>query len=304
MVAGNLLGGDAAPQPAKPSPSVTQTPEPAPADGPIVLDADAPQGADPQAAYLGAVASRRQRRNRIRLEADYNMIARAGDEYLAVAAGRPRAPSVDVLDAEGTVRRDVGDDRRGGGASADLTVGAWARAGEWDPDPLPGEDRRTGLRGPTAPPTWPRWSAAAPAREGGDGSGCVAYFQAKGGAPRRRSPTSSHGITDVVGGGFRDGACRVARVLLVAGLGHRGRARTPVAPACSAVHDLAGRQAACSRPATTSSSTPAPVFSPDSSRDRGLPAGRGRRRARAPSWCSTARSGKDRGRDRGRRVPY
>ena len=52
MVAGNLLGGDAAPQPANPSPSVTQTPEPAPADGPIVLDADAPKGADPQLAYL------------------------------------------------------------------------------------------------------------------------------------------------------------------------------------------------------------------------------------------------------------
>ena len=71
-------------------------------DGPIVRDADVPQGADPRLAYLAGRELIDSAGNRIRLDADYNMIARAGDEYLAVRQC-DLGVFVDVLDAEGAV---------------------------------------------------------------------------------------------------------------------------------------------------------------------------------------------------------
>ncbi len=140
MVAGNLLGGDAAPQPANPSPSVTQTPKPA--DGPIVLDADAPQGADPQMQYLDGRKLVDSAGNVVPLSADYSGLARVGNEYLAVRQGDP-GTFVDVLDSEGKVIDTVGD-RRGRGQLG-RPDGRRLDHARWpDHDPVPGRHRAAG----------------------------------------------------------------------------------------------------------------------------------------------------------------
>ena len=102
---------------------MTQTPKPAPVDGPIVLDADAPEGADPQLSYLDGVQLVDSAGNVTELGTEYWNIARAGNEYLATRYGDPYF-SVDVLDAEGKVL-DTSEAFAGAVSSADGTVGAW-----------------------------------------------------------------------------------------------------------------------------------------------------------------------------------
>ena len=235
MVAGNLLGGDAAPQPANPGPSVTETPEPAPVDGPIVLDADVPQGADPRLAYLAGRELIDSAGNRIRLDADYNMIARAGDEYLAVRQG-DLGVFVDVLDAEGAVietSRTTGEVV----SSADLTVAAWAH-----PDGrilTRSQGKTAALDSVDRPLHVAEVIGSGTCQEGTDGSGCLVYSNEEGTAPP--VSTSSHGITDVFAGGFQT-VRAVSPERLVAGLVTEPNP-DPAAPACSAVYDLkAGKQ--------------------------------------------------------------
>ena len=235
MVAGNLLGGDAAPQPANPSPSVTQTPDPVPSDGPIVLDADAPKGADPQTTYLDGVLLIDSAGNETELDAEYWSIARAGDEFLATRYGDPYF-SVDVLDAEGNV---VDSSRTVAGAvsSADGTVGAWV---------TPDGKVMTRFQGRTVQLNTVTGGSAEAVEILGSGScmevdgGCRVFLNHQDGSSPPES-ADSHGIVDVVGGGLQN-LRAVSTDGLLAGLVTRPDA-DPGAPACSAVYaEQAGKR--------------------------------------------------------------
>ena len=235
MVAGNLLGGDAAPQPTNPSPSVTQTPDPVPSDGPIVLDADAPKGADPQTTYLDGVLLIDSAGNETELDAEYWSIARAGDEFLATRYGDPYF-SVDVLDAEGNV---VDSSRTVAGAvsSADGTVGAWV---------TPDGKVMTRFQGRTVQLNTVTGGSAEAVEILGSGScmevdgGCRVFLNHQDGSSPPES-ADSHGIVDVVGGGLQN-LRAVSTDGLLAGLVTRPDA-DPGAPACSAVYaEQAGKR--------------------------------------------------------------
>ena len=229
MVAGNLLGGDAAPQPANPSPSVTQTPEPAPADGPIVLDADAPRGADPQTTYLDGVRLVDSAGNAIELDREYYSLARAGDEFLATRYGDPYF-SVDVLDAEGKVV-DTSTTVAGAVSSADGTVGAWVTTEG---------TVMTRFQGRTVEMNTITGGKVEAVEILGSGScmevdgGCRVFVSSMDGGSAPQS-ADSHGIVDVVGGGLRN-LRAVSTDGLLAGMTTRPDPN-PAAPACSAVYD-------------------------------------------------------------------
>jgi len=230
MVAGNLLGGDdAAPQPAKPSPSVTQTPEPAPSDGPIVLDADAPQGADPQTTYLDGVLLIDSAGNKTELDKEYWSIARAGDEFLATRYGDPYF-SVDVLDAEGKVL-DTSQTVAGAVSSADGTVGAWV---------TPEGKVMTRFEGRTVELGTVTGGSVQAVDIVGSGScmevdgGCRVFLNHADGSSAPQS-ADSHGIVDVVGGGLKN-LRAVSTDGLLGGLVTQPDP-DPAAPACSAVYD-------------------------------------------------------------------
>ncbi|MET1058516.1 MAG: hypothetical protein ABWX84_02900 [Nocardioides sp.] len=228
MVAGNLLGGDAAPEPA-PAPSVTQSPKPAPSDGPIVLDADAPQGADPQLTYLDGVLLIDSAGNKTELDVEYTNITRAGDEFLATRYGDP-VFSVDVLDAEGRVR-DSSPTGTGAVGSADGTVGAWV---------TPDGKVMTRFQGRTVQLNTVTGGSPEAVEILGSGScmeaegGCRVFVNHQDGSSRPQS-VDSHGIVDVVPGGMQ-----IVRAVspegLIAGLVTKPDA-DPSAPACSAIYD-------------------------------------------------------------------
>ena len=193
MVAGNLLGGDAAPQPANPSPSVTQTPRPA--DGPIVLDADAPQGGDPQLQYLDGRKLVDSAGNVVPLSADYSGLARVGNEYLAVRQGDP-GTYVDVLDSEGKVI-DTSETAAGVVSSADQTVGAWITPGGRIMTRFQGSTVQLNTIGDPAQAVEILGSGSCMEDKGG----CQVFFNpfGEGGSPQA---ADSHGIVDVVPGDF------------------------------------------------------------------------------------------------------
>lgn len=229
MVAGNLLGGDTAPQPANPSPSVTRDADPAPLDGPIVLDADAPQGGDPQMAYLDGVRLVDSAGNVIELDTEYYSLARAGDEYLATRYGDPYF-SVDVLDAEGKVL-DTSQTVAGAVSSADGTVGAWV---------TPEGKVMTRFEGRTVELNTVTGGSVEAVEILGSGScmevdgGCRVFVSHLDGSSAPQS-VDSRGIVDVVGGGLRNLRTASTDGLLA------GMVTTPdpdpTAPACSAVYD-------------------------------------------------------------------
>jgi hypothetical protein len=229
MVAGNLLGGDAAPQPAKPSPSVTRTAEPSPVDGPIVLDMDATRGAEPLTTYLDGVQLIDSAGNRTELDTEYWSIARAGDEYLATRYGDPYF-SVDVLDAEGKVL-DTSETVAGAVSSADGTVGAWVTPEGKVMSRFQGRTVQLGTVG---------GGSVVAVEILGSGScrevdgGCRVFVSHLDGSSGPQS-ADSHGIVDVVGGGLK-----ILRAVspdgLLAGLLTQPDP-DPAAPACSAVYD-------------------------------------------------------------------
>lgn len=229
MVAGNLFGGDAAPQPANPSPSVTRDADPAPVDGPIVLDADAPQGADPQMAYLDGVRLVDTAGNVTELDTEYWGIARAGDEYLATRYGDPYF-SVDVLDAEGNVL-DTSQTVAGAVSSADGTVGAWV---------TPEGKVMTRFEGRTVELNTVTGGSVEAVDILGSGScmevdgGCRVFVSHLDGSSAPQS-ADSHGIVDVVGGGLRN-LRAVSTDGLLAGMVTQPDP-DPAGPACSAVYD-------------------------------------------------------------------
>ena len=229
MVAGNLLGGDAAPQPANPSPSVTRTPEPAPADGPIVLDADAPKGADPRTTYLDGARLVDSAGNVIELDTEYYSLARAGDEFLATRYGDPYF-SVDVLDAEGKVL-DTSETVAGAVSSADGTVGAWV---------TPDGEVMTRFQGRTVQMNTVAGGSVEAVEVLGSGScmevdgGCRVFISRMDGSSAPQS-ADSHGIVDVLGGGLTN-LRTVSTDGLLAGMVTQPDP-DPAAPACSAVYD-------------------------------------------------------------------
>jgi hypothetical protein len=235
MVAGNLLGGDAAPQPANPSPSVTRTPEPAPLDGPIVLDAEAPRGADPRTTYLDGVRLVDSVGNVIELDKEYYGLARAGDEFLATRYGDPYF-SVDVLDAEGKVL-ETSQAAAGAVSSADGTVGAWV---------TPEGRVMTRFQGRTVQLDTVDGGSVEAVEVLGSGScmevdgGCRVFISHMDGGSAPQS-ADSHGIVDAVGGGLTN-LRAVSTEGLLAGMVTQPDP-DPAAPACSAVYDeRAGRR--------------------------------------------------------------
>jgi hypothetical protein len=228
MVAGNLLGGDAAPEPV-PAPSVTQTPKPAPSDGPIVLDADAPQGADPQTTYLDGARLVDSAGNVTELDKEYYSLARAGDEFLATRYGDPYF-SVDVLDAEGKVL-DTSQTVAGAVSSADGTVGAWV---------TPEGKVMTRFQGRTVQMNTVAGGSVEAVEILGSGScmevdgGCRVFISRMDGSSAPQS-ADSHGIVDVVGGGLKN-LRTVSADGLLAGMVTQPDP-DPAAPACSAVYD-------------------------------------------------------------------
>lgn len=112
---------DSAPRPGPAeSPSVTEAPRPS---GPVVLAADAPQGADPAIAYLdGRTLVDGDRR--IELGATYHAVARAGDEYVLARQGDP-GTFIDVVDASGAVL-ESSETTQAVVGSPDGTAAAWA----------------------------------------------------------------------------------------------------------------------------------------------------------------------------------
>ena len=227
MVAGNLVGGDATPQPANPSPSVTQTPKVA--DGPIVLDADAPQGADPRLQYLDGRRLVDSAGNVVPLSADYSGLARVGNEYLAVRQGDP-GTFVDVLDSEGRVI-DTAETAAGVVSSADQTVGAWITPGGRIMTRFQGSTVQLNTIGDPAQAVEILGSGSCMEDKGG----CQVFFNqfGEGGSPQA---ADSHGIVDVVPGDF-SAVRAVSPKGLVAGQ-VAALSADPAAPACSAVYDL------------------------------------------------------------------
>lgn len=104
---------------------------PAPAETPgepITLDPDAPQGTDPQVAYLDGRTLIDASGAETELPADYSQVVPAGEEYLALRGSDAGTPDLDILDAQGnvvTTETGVGDSLV---SSADGTVAAWIDA--------------------------------------------------------------------------------------------------------------------------------------------------------------------------------
>ena len=236
MAAGNLFpdASDKGQVPATNSPNPTQTATIEPG-GTIVLDGDAPQGAEPKMEYLDGETLVTASGNRIPLDAEYHYLARVGDEFLAVRQGDP-GTFVDVLDAEGDVV-DTSETMAEAVSSADRTVGAWIT-------PTGAIMTRYGGRTVQLNEAGPDGGQAVEIL--GSGSckevegGCQVFFNHFG-EGRAPEAADSHGIVDVVPGGFTN-VRAVSPEGLVAGLVSKPNA-DPTAPACSAVYDLpAGKQ--------------------------------------------------------------
>ena len=276
MVAGNLLGGDAGPAPGA---GPERDPDPGAGSGGRADRARrrrAPGRGPAAGSTSTAGRSSTAPGNEIQLSADYNYVARVGDEFLAVRQGDP-GTFVDVLDAEGTVI-DTSQTTAEAVSSADRHR---RRVDHADGDILSRfEGRTVRLGSPAARPRpWSPRQRTCTEVEGG----CVVYFNHRT-RTRRRQLASSHGIVDIVGGGFQN-VRAVSERGLIAGAGHRA-GPGPCRPGVQRGLRRGAGQRGCSRPVTTSSSTPAPG-SPRTSRGSWPTRRTPTAPVRGPSWCST-----------------
>src|SRR3546814_795835 len=114
-----------------PSPSTTDgaspTPTQAPArpDSPVVIDLDAPRGADPKLDYVDAQTLHRADGSTVELERAYESVVRAGDEYVAAwPTQSEEGNQIDILDENGQVVETSNSGSRPV-SSADGSIAAW-----------------------------------------------------------------------------------------------------------------------------------------------------------------------------------
>ncbi|NYG60126.1 hypothetical protein BJ980_003049 [Nocardioides daedukensis] len=187
FAAGALDTADSEPPVAtsSPSPSTTDgtspTPTQAPArpDSPVVIDLDAPQGADPKLDYVDAQTLHRADGSTVELERAYEYVVRAGDEYVAAwPTQSEEGNQIDILDEKGEVVETSNSGSRPV-SSADGTVAAWI-----DIDGVI-QTRGNGVTTQMAELDHPAHipfaiSGSGDCRDTEDSQGCAVYFQPNG----------------------------------------------------------------------------------------------------------------------------